>query len=542
MRQVKPALQTLGMLIIICFLIITPLSAQQRILPSADFGMNFSRLPFAWTLTKGANIKLSFVENDTAVSNSILKRLKKAVPEAKINLMSTDNFFSGASDDSDVIYFSASPQKGRTNELLARFKAYSETGKIIIVPVLDGRLTDNSQLAGRQEYIRGASEAGCIIAAGHGMEYQIGSWDFYSSWPVDVWAINGGFSDETFGEKKPAAKVSCVSSGSLVASAAVLLKAIHPDLRAGAFRQILMEHSRNILFVKFKGDVTQAFLNDEGIKRFKRKHGLIREKGRMEIRSLDVALLTGVTLSANQTWTQNALNLDSMRNKVTGKGITVAVLDWLFNPDDPDLKDHYVKPYSVVEGEKVLFGDEHGTSMCKELLSVAPDVKIMPVRIYFPGRSKELADFYMKGIEYAVENGADVISLSHQPIEPEKQAAFDAVIEKAIAKGVVFVYIHYAGKLEGVVVPGPIEFASYHTGENRVFTVGTNHMETAMFPYTWGYSGTAPDVAGVVALIKEVNSSLTPRQIRDILLESQRPTPDGFPLLDASIALEKARK
>ena len=182
----------------------------------------------------------------------------------------------------------------------------------------------------------------------------------------------------------------------------------------------------------------------------------------------------------------------------------------------------------------------HGTWMARDLVKVAPGVKIMPVRFCGNGIFGD-ADLYIKGIEYAAANGADVISISHQPIPRNKQKEVDSAVAKAAEKNVVLVYIHYRGERDEVVVSNPVEFAAYDRNNRKVYVIGTNFIDDSSFPFTWGFSQTAPIVSGVIAMMKEVNPKLTPLEINHILLKSVNKTPDGYPVLDAVKAVKKAK-
>ena len=201
-------------------------------------------------------------------------------------------------------------------------------------------------------------------------------------------------------------------------------------------------------------------------------------------------------------------------------------------------------PGSVLKGTPVFdpdIGAGHGTWMTRDLVKVAPGVKIMPVRFCGSGIFGD-ADLYIKGIEYAAANGADIISISHQPIPKEKQNEFDLAVAKAAEKNVTLVYIHYRGARDEVVVSNPIEFAAYDKDNRKVYVIGTNFIDDSSFPYTWGFSQTAPIVSGVIAMMKEVNPKLTPLEIDHILLKSVNKTPDGYPVLDAVKAVKHAKK
>jgi hypothetical protein len=55
----------------------------------------------------------------------------------------------------------------------------------------------------------------------------------------------------------------------------------------------------------------------------------------------------------------------------------------------------------------------------------------------------------------------------------------------------------------------------------------------------WGYSNGPPTVAGVVALMRSVDQTLTPADLRAIIRETAVMR-DGFPVLDAAAAVSRA--
>lgn len=106
-------------------------------------------------------------------------------------------------------------------------------------------------------------------------------------------------------------------------------------------------------------------------------------------------------------------------NEYTGEGITVAVVDSGVNPDDPRLADIEIEGLGLhfeSTGHVMLsssFQDEHGhgTEVAAAIHAVAPDARIMAVRIT-DSQLRTSADLMAAGLEAASRNGAQVINLS----------------------------------------------------------------------------------------------------------------------------------
>jgi hypothetical protein len=129
-------------------------------------------------------------------------------------------------------------------------------------------------------------------------------------------------------------------------------------------------------------------------------------------------------------------------------------------------------------------------------------------------------------------------------------------IDYAEKHGTVFVNVHpeYVG-LEG----GSFSFCAPDQCDGRIIRTGVVSVaghptepdaarNIYVWPYNpnpvhrdgWGYSNAPPTVAGVIALMKGVNASLTPPQIRTILFETTRLI-RGFRVLDAEAAVRAAQ-
>lgn len=103
----------------------------------------------------------------------------------------------------------------------------------------------------------------------------------------------------------------------------------------------------------------------------------------------------------------------------TGKGITVAVIDSGINANDPRMAGRLVEGWNIqlgATGHAILGGDfsdenGHGTNMAAAVGQMAPDAKLVAVRI-MDGRLRTSADLMAAGIETAFRAGAQIISLS----------------------------------------------------------------------------------------------------------------------------------
>jgi serine protease len=143
---------------------------------------------------------------------------------------------------------------------------------------------------------------------------------------------------------------------------------------------------------------------------------------------------------------------------VTGKGVTVAVLDTGVDFRHPDLRRQLVRGIDVVDGDSACPRgpqDEHGhgshvagiaaaaTNNGIGVAGTAPDAKIMPVRVLDAGGSGSIEDI-ATGIRWAADHKAKVINLSlgELPVvgqlQPINQELEDA-INYAWAKGALVV-------------------------------------------------------------------------------------------------------
>jgi len=272
-----------------------------------------------------------------------------------------------------------------------------------------------------------------------------------------------------------------------------------------------------------------------------------------------------------QQWPLIRLRVAQAQRVADGAGVTVAVVDTGVDLNHPALAERLVAGYDFVEGDAepddsangldddqdgvVDEGAGHGTHVAGIVTLVAPQARLMPVRVL---DSEGVGSYFdiVAGIVYAAEHGAQVINLS---LGGTHDAAFlHAAVEYALGKGALVVaaagayQVDYPARYAGVISVGattmrgqPAEFSDFDEGQVTVYAPGVSIYSTYFDGgYAWwtGTSMATAFVAGEAALLRSVAGCEQACAAAAIAEQSRPvvPTPDADRRVDVFSALRAA--
>lgn len=171
------------------------------------------------------------------------------------------------------------------------------------------------------------------------------------------------------------------------------------------------------------------------------------------IKRVDPNILYSVTLDESVPFIGGERirsKLDDEGNRLTGKGVKIAVIDTGVDYQHPDLKENFKggfdvvdqdeDPMETIEGLKTI----HGTHVAGiiaangKIKGVAPEAEIYAYRALGPG-GKGTTEQVIEAIEKAVEDGVDIINLSLGNTVNGPDWPTSIALDKAVEKGIVAV-------------------------------------------------------------------------------------------------------
>lgn len=345
-----------------------------------------------------------------------------------------------------------------------------------------------------------------------------------------------------------------------------------------------------MISIKFNGTVEEAYekiksANISGIKYVEPsyKRELIKPLpiDDTTIKSIDTVKTTslrGEEEFSHALWGLEAIGAPQVWPQLTGRYITVAVVDTGVDGTHPDLVGQVMGGYKPSSDEILppnsdsSFGGAHGTHVAgtiaakrdgKGIVGVAPDAKIMPI-VIFENFDPTTGDYdyvgddeVAEGIIWAVDHGANVMNHSWGGwgYSHTLKLAFDYALDRGVIMVVSagndhsiqhFLYpanypgviqvaaaeyhggqyrtVWFSSRSDAITVAAPgVKVLSTVAGRNSVGYEGHSVVSSAnngTYHYYQGTSMAAPHVTGVIALLLEKYPNAKPWQIRRLIQQT----------------------
>ncbi|WHM39582.1 type VII secretion-associated serine protease mycosin [Streptomyces sp. BPTC-684] len=274
----------------------------------------------------------------------------------------------------------------------------------------------------------------------------------------------------------------------------------------------------------------------------------------------------------DRQWELAAMHTQQAWRTTKGKGITVAVLDTGVDATHPDLAGQVLTGKDLVgfgagRGSRdwarhgtamagIIAGHGHGPGSQDGVLGIAPEAKILPVRVILessdPARKKareSRGGALAEGIRWAADHGADVINLSlgDDSASAHPEPSEDAAIQYALSRGAVVVasagnggeqgdHVSYPAAYPGVIAVAAVDKYGTHAAFSTrrwYATVSAPGVDVVIadpdrkYYEGWGTSAASAFVSGAVALVRAAHPGLSPAQIKTLLADTARNAPRG---------------
>jgi hypothetical protein len=239
------------------------------------------------------------------------------------------------------------------------------------------------------------------------------------------------------------------------------------------------------------------------------------------------------------------LQIERAHQVATGKNIPIAVIDSEIDMKHPDLNGTIAKSFDALGGDET--PQPHGTAMAGaiaahgKLSGTALGPQLLAARAFdnTAGGAKATSFAIYKSLQWAADNGARVINMSFAgPADPNMHRMLAAAYDKGI---VLVAAAGNAGPNSAPLYPAadPDVIAVTATDSNdglfkmanrgsyiAVAAPGVEILALApgdSYQLTTGTSVAAAHVSGIAAMLLEENSSLTPAEVRSIIMSTAKP-------------------
>ena len=238
------------------------------------------------------------------------------------------------------------------------------------------------------------------------------------------------------------------------------------------------------------------------------------------------------------------LRLPQAHTLARGMNVTIAVIDSGIDVKHPELVNSIADTFDALgskEGPHV-----HGTGIAgaiaahARLMGSAPEARLLAIRAFggAAGGAESSSYVILKGLDYAVEHGAQIVNMS---FAGPKDPLIERGIAATAARGILLVAAAgNAGAKSPPLYPAAnpnVIAVSGTDAQERLFAASNRGVHIAIaapgldiflpapdekYQITSGTSFSAAYISGVAALIMERNPALKPNDVRAILLKTAR--------------------
>ncbi len=257
-------------------------------------------------------------------------------------------------------------------------------------------------------------------------------------------------------------------------------------------------------------------------------------------------------------WHLSFLRIQEVHRITRGEGVIVAVIDSGVNGNHPDLAGAVLEGRNMIEGIATAWDDNdgHGTAMASLIagqghgpnhqngvLGIAPDAKILPIRVMnISDRGTGDIDAIADGIRWAVDHGAQVINIS---LPLSDISSYRNAVNYALENDAVVVtsagntrqgdtYVNPIARSTGVIAVSGVDRQGFFTPESVSgpevvlaapcvdIIVATSGERAVNGEYTLstGTSDSAALVSGVAALVRSAFPELDAANVINRLIQT----------------------
>ncbi|MCM1266277.1 MAG: hypothetical protein NC302_00110 [Bacteroidales bacterium] len=236
-------------------------------------------------------------------------------------------------------------------------------------------------------------------------------------------------------------------------------------------------------------------------------------------------------------------NVKKAQEISTGKDVKVGILDWGFAFADYGGLYAGGRDFTTYSYHEDNFNHtaEHGFWMAQTLKEIAPDVSVYALGTYCPDSEDAWVDAMIEAIDWAMEKEIDILTLSHEQLSDQNRPRFDEAVNKAIESGIVTTFIHYDNP-DNILPWGiwsetgeeyyqraadinifPYDYNTLFLNDYTDAVIQADFDKTYKSQLFTSVSSMSVVTAGGVALLMEIDHTLTPSQYKEILVRTSRP-------------------